>query len=102
MSPRLAAVISAVLFASILGVLVAVGSFGILRILEGMAEGIGLLPTRWGENNPELLMLSAGLVAIPVVLWFLVWFYKKALAAEIMLETYKYVAPDAPTHPTKV
>jgi hypothetical protein len=96
MSPRFAAVLAAVLFASILGVLVAVGSFGVLRVLEGAGEAFGLLPNRWGENNPEILMTASGVVAIPVVLWFLVWFYKKALAAELMLETYKYTPPEAP------
>ena len=102
MSPRVAAVISSVLFSSILGVLVAVAAFGVIRILEGMAEGLGLLPTRWGENNPDILMASSGIVAIPVVLWFLFWFYKKALAAEIMLENYTYIPPAAPNTATKI
>ncbi|MBL8631005.1 MAG: hypothetical protein JNM81_15335 [Rhodospirillaceae bacterium] len=96
MSPRVAAVISAILFANTLGVLVAVASFGVLRVLESLAEGLGLFPSRWGENNPEILMMSALVVAVPVVLWFVFWFYKKAIAAEIMLSTYKYNPPDAP------
>ena len=96
MSTRLSAVLAAILFSSILGVLVAVGSFGVLRVLEGMGEAFGLVPSSWGENNPEILMTASAVLAIPVVLWFMVWFYKKALAAETMLETYTYTPPESP------
>lgn len=94
--PKIAAGISAVLFAGTLGILIAVASFGVIRVCEEMGEGLGLVPGRWGENNVELIMYGSVIVAIPVVLWFLVWFFQKALAAELMLRDYTYVAPEAP------
>lgn len=96
MSPKAAAAISAVLFASTMGVLIAVASFGVIRVAEEMGEGLGLVPGRWGENNPDLIMTGAVIVAIPVTLWFVMWFFKKALAAEEMLRGYTYAPPSEP------
>jgi hypothetical protein len=45
-SPIVRAVTAAILFASTLGVLVAVGGFGVVRIVSQMGEGLGFLPNR--------------------------------------------------------
>ncbi len=84
-NPVFIAVLTTVLFAGTLGVLMAVGGFGIIRLGEEMLEGLGVLPARWGENNVGLLLQLAGVFSVPVVLWFSVWFYRKALAAEKLL-----------------
>ena len=84
--PLLIAAITTVLFAGTLGVLIAVTSFGVIRIGEEMVEAVGMLPLRWGENNAIRLMEIAGVVSIPVVAWFSVWFYRKALSAERILD----------------
>jgi hypothetical protein len=83
--PHLNAVITTVLFAGTLGVLIAVTGFGVIRLLEEMAEALGILPVRWGENNVATLMGVAGVASIPVVVWFSFWFYRKALNAERIL-----------------
>lgn len=101
MSPKLAAIISSILFASVLGVLIAVASFGVLRILEQLGEGLGLVPARFGENNPELMMAASVVAAIPVLLWFMVWFFKKALISETALENYEYKEPETPKNTGK-
>jgi hypothetical protein len=95
--PKLAALIAAILFASTLGVLIAVGAFGFIRMVEQMGEGLGLMPGRWGENNPDLLVGISALAAVPVVIWFVVWFYKKAVKAEENLQGYKYTPPPSPS-----
>ena len=66
-NPRLAAVIATVLLACTLGVLVAVGSFGVIRMVASMGEGLGMLSARWGENNVGLMMEISGVMALPVV-----------------------------------
>jgi len=96
MSPKLSAAISAILFASTLGVLIVVASFGFIRLLEQMGEGLGLVPSRWGENNPDLMFDISIAVALPVVIWFVVWFYKKAIAADANLKGYRYTPPTEP------
>jgi hypothetical protein len=96
-SPKLAALVASVLFASTLGVLIGVGAFGLIRMVEQMGEGLGLIPGRWGENNPDLMVQISGLAAVPVVIWFVVWFYKKALKAEQNLQGYKYAPPPSPS-----
>lgn len=95
-SPTVRAVIAAILFASTLGVLVAVGAFGVVRIISQMAEGLGILPNRWGEENIMTMMTLAGVIAAPVAIWFVFWFYRKAQAAESALQTYTYVPPAQP------
>jgi hypothetical protein len=100
-SPRFAAVISTILFVSVLGVLIAVGSFGLLRIGEEIGEGLGLVPARWGENNLDLLVLWSGVLAIPVVLWSTVWFFRRALKTEKALENYTYTIPETPKQAKK-
>jgi hypothetical protein len=94
--PRISALVSAVLFACTLGVLIAVASFGLIRMFEQMGEGLGLVPSRWGENNPQLLLEISTLSALPVVVWFVVWFYRKAVAAETNLKGYRYTPPTPP------
>jgi len=90
------------LFASTLGVLIVVASFGFLRVLEQMGEGLGLVPSRWGENNTNLMFQISAVMAIPVVIWFVLWFYKKAVVAETGLQNYRYVAPEPPKQTGKL
>ena len=92
--PKSAALISSVLFACTLGVLIVVGSFGFMRVMEQMGEGLGLTPPRWAENNPDILLAISSISAIPVVIWFVVWFYKKAVVAETNLKDYRYTPPE--------
>jgi hypothetical protein len=84
-NPVIIAALTTVLFAGTLGVLIAVAGFGVIRIVEEMAEALGILPLRWGENNVSTLLAASGLVSLPVVAGFGVWFYRKALAAERLL-----------------
>lgn len=88
-NPVVIALLTTVLFAGTLGVLIAVAGFGVIRVVEEMAEALGILPVRWGENNVLLLLQLAGLLSIPIVLWFSVWFYRKALAAERILTAHE-------------
>ena len=84
-NPYVIAGLTTVLFAGTLGVLIAVAGFGVIRIGEQMLEALGILPTRWGENNVSVLMGVAGVVSVPIVAGFSVWFYRKALSAERIL-----------------
>ena len=84
-NPVVIALLTTILFASTLGVLIAVAGFGVIRIGEEALEALGILPVRWGENNVLILMELAGAASVPVVLWFSLWFYRKALAAERIL-----------------
>lgn len=84
-NPVVIALLTTVLFAGTLGVLIAVAGFGIIRLFEEMAEALGILPVRWGENNVLVLLELAGALSVPVVLWFSFWFYRKAVAAERIL-----------------
>jgi hypothetical protein len=84
-NPIVTALMTTVLFASTLGVLAAVAGFGIIRLFEEMMEALGVLPARWGENNVFVLMQLAGALSVPLVAWFSLWFYRKALAAERIL-----------------
>lgn len=88
-NPYANAIITTVLFAGTLGVLIAVTGFGVIRIVEEMVEALGILPLRWGENNVGTLMAISGLAALPVVVWFSFWFYKKALNAERILTSHE-------------
>lgn len=88
-NPFVIAVLTTVLFAGTLGVLIAVAGFGMIRVVEEMAEALGILPIRWGENNVLLLLELAGLMSLPIVAWFSVWFYRKALAAERILTAHE-------------
>jgi hypothetical protein len=87
--PHVIAAITTVLFAGTLGVLIAVTGFGVIRIVEDMAEGVGILPLRWGENHVAELLQIAGGLSIPVVAWFSVWFYRQALNAERILTAHE-------------
>ncbi len=84
-NPVFIAILTTVLFAGTLGVLIAVAGFGVIRIVEDIAEALGILPLRWGENNVNLLLAASGLVSLPVVAGFGAWFYRKALSAERIL-----------------
>jgi len=84
-----------------MGVLVGVGTFGIVRVITEMAEALGILTPRWGEGNIATLLLISGIAAAPAALWFVFWFYRKAHNAELHLQNYKYVPVKNPT-PSKV
>ncbi len=84
-NPMFIAILTTILFAGTLGVLIAVAGFGVIRVVEDAAEAVGILPLRWGENNVNTLLAASGIVSIPVVAGFAVWFFKKALAAERLL-----------------
>jgi hypothetical protein len=84
-NPVVIAILTTILFAGTLGVLIAVAGFGMIRVGEEMLEALGVLPARWGENNVILLLQLSGVVAVPLVIWFSLWFYRKALAAERIL-----------------
>jgi hypothetical protein len=106
LSPKIAAAVSAALFASTLGVLTAVATFGVVRLVEQMGEALDLVPARWGETNLPVLVDISTLAALPVVVWFVVWFYRKAVRSEQALADYKYTPPEpirhAPAKPAKV
>ena len=87
------AIAATILFACTLGVLVAIGTFGAVRMMEQMGEGLSLLPPRWAENNFSLMLEISVAAAIPVALWFVAWFYRKAIRAENSLDGYKYNPP---------
>ncbi len=92
-NPTFSGIIATVLFAGTLAVLVTVASFGFLRIAEQAVEALGYLPLRWGENNIDVLFELSVVVATPLVIWFTLWFFKRARAAEIALSGYKYAPP---------
>ena len=93
-TPRLTAFTATIVFVGTLGLLLVVGGFGVIRISEEMLEGLGMLTPRWGENNLMALLGMAGLISAPVVIWFGVWFFRKALAGEKRMEGY-VTAPKA-------
>lgn len=93
-SPQMTAVTATIVFIGTLGLLLVVGGFGVIRLGEEMLEGLGMLSPRWGENNLLTLVSMAGIVSAPVVVWFGVWFYRKALAGEKRMEEYA-AAPKA-------
>jgi TRAP-type C4-dicarboxylate transport system permease small subunit len=94
-NPVVIAILTTILFAGTLGVLIAVAGFGMIRVGEEMMEALGILPARWGENNVILLLQLSGVVAVPLVLWFSLWFYRKALAAERILTAQEAEAAQA-------
>lgn len=93
-NPKIIASVTTILFSGTLGVLIAVAGFGVLRIAEQMLEATGVLPLRWGENNVSLLMEISGVLSLPVVIWFGMWFFRKAAAGERSLDGYKYTPPN--------
>ena len=86
-------IVATVLFGGTLGVLVGVAAFGILRIGEQAMEALGYLPLRWGENNMDTLVELSLAISAPLVIWFVIWFYKRARNAEQALIGYKYIPP---------
>ena len=92
-NPTVIAAVTTSLFAGTLGVLIAVAGFGVLRVAEQMLEAVGILPLRWGENNVTLMLEISGVLSLPVVVWFGLWFYRKAASGERSLEGYKYTPP---------
>ena len=92
-SARMAGIVSTVLFAGTLGVLISVSAFGLLRVGEQAFEALGYLPLRWGENNIDLLLELSLAISAPLVIWFVIWFYKRAVAIEQTLTGYKYTPP---------
>ncbi|MCB2108505.1 MAG: hypothetical protein KDE14_12440 [Rhodobacteraceae bacterium] len=92
-SSKLFAAVATVLFACTLGVLVAVGAFGVIKMCASMLEGLDVLPIRWSENNLPMMLEISGVAAIPVMIWFLAWFFKRAAAAEAALSDYTYSPP---------
>ncbi len=97
-NPVVIALLTTVLFAGTLGVLIAVAGFGIIRLFEEMMEALGILPPRWGENNVIHLMQLAGACSVPIVLWFSLWFYRKALSAERVLTAQEAAADGKAPH----
>lgn len=93
-NPKVIAAVTTALFSGTLGVLIAVAGFGVLRVAEQMLEAVGVLPLRWGENNVGLLMEISGFLSVPAVIWFGLWFFRKAIAGERGLVGYKYKPPN--------
>jgi hypothetical protein len=87
-SPPLIAATATIVFVGTLGLLLVVGGFGVIRVAEDAMEALGMLSPRWGENNLKVLVGLAALFSAPVVIWFGVWFYRKALAGEQRMATY--------------
>lgn len=87
-TPQMTASTATIVFVGTLGLLLVVGGFGVIRVAEEMFEALGVLPPRWGENNLLALVTMAGVISAPVVIWFGVWFYRKALAGEKRMEEY--------------
>ena len=77
------------MFMGTLGVLISVAGFGVIRVVEELLEAVGVLPLRWGETNLTILLQLSVAVTIPIVLWFSVWFYRKALASERAMQHYR-------------
>lgn len=92
-SARLAGIVTTVLFGGTLGVLISVAAFGLLRVGEQALEALGYLPLRWGENNIDVLLELSLAISAPLVIWFVIWFYKRAVAIEQTLVGYKYTPP---------
>lgn len=92
-NPAFSGLVATVLFAGTLGVLITIAIFGFLRIGEQAAEALGYLPLRWGENNIDVLVELSLACSAPLVIWFVIWFYKRARNAETMLSGYKYSPP---------
>jgi hypothetical protein len=97
-NPTVIALLTTVLFASTLGVLIAVAGFGFIRVFEEMMEALGILPSRWGENNVPILMELAGACSVPIVLWFSFWFFRKAVSAERILTAQEAAARGKAPH----
>jgi hypothetical protein len=82
-----------VLFGGTLAVLIAVAAFGMIRVGSQGVEAMGYLPLRWGENNMDMLVyLSLG-VSLPLVVLFVLWFFKRAVKSEAALVGYRYSPP---------
>ena len=94
-SPTLISSVATIVFVGTLGLLLVVAGFGVIRLIEEMAEALGFLPVRWGENNLLILVELAAAISAPIVLWFSVWFFKKARAAEIKMQTFEASKPAA-------
>lgn len=84
-TPSLVAGTATIIFVGTLGLLLVIFLFGIIRVTEDMGEGLGLVPTRWGETHLFALIEIAALISAPIVLWASVWFFRKARAAEVRL-----------------
>lgn len=89
----LSSIVATVLFGGTFGMLLTVASFGLLRIGQSALEALGHLPLRWGENNLDTLLEISLAVSLPLVIWFVTWFYKRAFKAEQELVGYKYTPP---------
>ena len=94
-SPTLISAIATVVFIGTLGLLLVVAGFGVIRVCEEMMEALGFLPARWGETHLMILVELAAAISAPIVLWFSVWFFKKARAAEMKMQHYEVAKPAA-------
>ncbi len=94
-SPTLISSVATIVFIGTLGLLLVVAGFGVIRVIEEMAEALGFLPPRWGENNLLILVELAAAISAPIVAWFSVWFFKKARAAEMKMQAYETSKPAA-------
>ena len=86
-------------FAGTLGVLLTVAAFGLFRIGGQALEALGHLPLRWGENNIDLLLELSLAASAPLVVWFTLWFYKRARNAEEGLVGYIVLSELSPSTP---
>lgn len=92
-NPNFPGTVATVLFAGTLGVLITVASFGMIRIGSQALEALGHLPLRWGENNIDTMLELSLAISVPLVIWFVIWFFKRARRAESDLADYTYTPP---------
>ncbi len=81
------------MFVGTLGLLLVVAGFGVIRIIDDVGEALGLIPVRWGENNPLILVEIAAAISTPIVIWFSVWFFRKAREVEIRMAAREAAEP---------
>jgi hypothetical protein len=84
-SPTLIAATATIVFIGTLGLLLVVAGFGVIRVVEDMGEGLGFVPSRWGEGNLLLMVEIAAAISLPIVIWSSVWFFRKSREAEIKM-----------------
>jgi hypothetical protein len=86
MKPAVAAVLTAltvcVLFVSTGGILLWSLSEMLLSVLVSMVEYFNLIPIHWADENRLTIAAAAGLLTLPVVLYFGFRLYRQALKVE--------------------
>jgi len=89
--PVFVAIAATILFGGTMGVLMATAAFGVIRVGQQMLEAIGVIPLLWGERNLFMMMAMSGIGTLPILFWFIRWFFRQALNAERRLVGYKYI-----------